>query len=102
MNECAVQNKQEIREGLGIDNRMVGYVFLVDGKGRARWRYVVRWTWLMYLGSGLCSDLYVYHRGTGRPSEEEIGAMLRCAHELREESTDAARGAKRYGKFKAK
>ncbi len=29
---------QAIREGLGVDNRMVGYVFLVDGKGRARWR----------------------------------------------------------------
>jgi len=26
-------------------------------------------------------------RGTGRPSEEEIGSMLKCAHELYEEST---------------
>lgn len=33
---------EEIREGMGIDNRMVGYVFLVDRKGRMRWRYVRR------------------------------------------------------------
>jgi hypothetical protein len=29
---------QAINEGLNIDNRMVGYVFLVDSKGRVRWR----------------------------------------------------------------
>jgi len=33
---------EKIREGMGIDNRMVGYVFLVDKKGRMRWRYVGR------------------------------------------------------------
>ena len=33
---------EAIREGMGIDNRMVGYVFLVDRKGRMRWRYVRR------------------------------------------------------------
>ena len=32
------------------------------------------------------SDKSLY-RGTGRPSEEEIGSMLKCAHELYEEST---------------
>lgn len=44
------------------------------------------------------------HRGTGSPTEEEIGAMLRCAHELREEGLDSAgrAGSKRYGKFKGK
>lgn len=36
--------QQEIREALGVDNRMVGYVFLVDGKGRARWRCVRAFT----------------------------------------------------------
>jgi hypothetical protein len=36
--QLQTHTSQEIREGLGIDNRMVGYVFLVDGKGRARWR----------------------------------------------------------------
>jgi hypothetical protein len=29
---------QRIRGGLGIENRLVGYVFLIDGKGRIRWR----------------------------------------------------------------
>lgn len=48
---------EEIREGMGIDNRMVGYVFLVDRKGRMRWRYVRRgkerrgW-WLRVYGRG--------------------------------------------------
>ena len=42
------------------------------------------------------------HRGTGEPTEEEIGSMLRCAHELREEGLDhsARAGSKRYGMFK--
>ncbi len=65
---------------MGIDNRMVGYVFLVDGKGRARWR------------------------GTGRPSEEEIGSLLKCSHELLEEaaSTLETTSKKRFGKFDTK
>ena len=45
--------------------------------------------------------MYTYIRGTGRPSEEEIGSMLRCAHELRDEAQASldSRGQKRYGKF---
>lgn len=41
------------------------------------------------------------YRGTGRPSEEEIGSMLKCAHELYEESTSnvEAGGGKRSGKL---
>lgn len=31
---------EEIREGMGIDNRMVGYVFLIDKTGLMRWRSV--------------------------------------------------------------
>lgn len=99
---------------MGIDNRMVGYVFLVDRKGRIRWRYVG-------LGKGrlgaacvrtggvdvgtLPSNYFSYHtslcRGTGRPSEEEIGSMLKCAHELYEESTSnvEAGSGKRSGKL---
>lgn len=89
-------NTEEIREGMGIDNRMVGYVFLVDRKGRMRWRYVTRWegkesneitAFYIFLSlNRLLSSLNI-HRGTGRPSEEEIGSMLKCAHELYEEGT---------------
>ena len=46
------------------------------------------------------SDTSIY-RGTGRPSEEEIGSMLKCAHELYEESTSnvEAGSGKRSGKL---
>ena len=48
--------------------------------------------------ASLITPLY---RGTGRPSEEEIGSMLKCAHELYEESTsiDEAGRGKRPGKL---
>lgn len=83
---------------------MVGYVFLVDGKGRARWRYVLHCSRLFAsLRPTLPAQLLLHvHRGTGRPTEEEIGSMLRCAHELREEaqaSMDSRTKKLRYGKF---
>jgi ATP10 protein len=43
---------------LGVRNRMSGYVFLVDAKGRVRWR------------------------GCGMATEPEIAAMLKCYSEL--------------------
>jgi hypothetical protein len=49
------------------------------------------------------SDISLY-RGTGRPSEEEIGSMLKCAHELYEESASnvEAGSGKRSGKLNNK
>lgn len=87
---------------------MVGYVFLVDGKGRARWRYVLHsshfFASLRPTPHAQSEDDLLKHvyRGTGRPTEEEIGSMLRCTHELREEaqaSVDSRTMKLRYGKF---
>lgn len=61
----------ELREALGIDNRLTGYVFLVDGAGRVRWR------------------------GSGAATPVELDALVRCAKDLNRQSRDAASGKNR-------
>ena len=48
-------------EGLGIQNTLVPYVYLVDSSGRVRWQ------------------------GTGKPNSQELDALLRCGLALIEE-----------------
>lgn len=49
---------QALRQALQLTNLLTGYVFLVDSRGRLRWR------------------------GSGNPSAQELQTLLRCTEEL--------------------
>ena len=53
--------REPLREALHMTNRLTGYVYLVDGEGRVRWR------------------------GSGNPEARELEALLKCSNQLLED-----------------
>jgi ATPase complex subunit ATP10 len=60
---------EALQAALRMNNRLTGYVYLLDGQGRVRWR------------------------GSGKPEERELTAMDKCAEELVQEAEAAAAAA---------